>query len=571
MAEKGDEKGAEDGRTEEKVDENENEKGREVRISKEDLNQFIEFELKIMELEKNQSEQRLGMTETQLANLQTALKEAESNLSMLRQNTEKEKQDVVEFNIAQYMMKHGVSMMAPEDALKKEEQEYIDAKNKQDVVEKQVEGLHNQINTITNDVEKLRDETKVLSDLRQKVDGLLENIFNDEYGSELEARLELESEQLLALKQRISVSHYKWHNGKNLIHHACLQLAFVKRRWEQIKNVDPQYLQAKYQMVVEVRSNLIAAHQNIQQTKEYLKTNFQYFHDEDSKNLLGSINSIFLDVLTLPAFDRALAWYKYYHYRSALLLNWMDQTINSRIITDHKDVSRRFHLKYKELRAERFRCIKERAKADLGLDLDLGELEREDTEEMIACDVTAKDSGMALTVDVAALADENEAIEGQPPPPESHENAMEVPEPPEKNDAGPPEQQPVPLSDLAPPPSSEELFGNIEELKEAHKQQIEEFEKAQSLNKTRMDQGLQEKLRARRSKRVKQKMQEEQSKALAKTSAKVAEDTIEPVEETPTGGDGNPDTLDSRRQEAVEDNIVPVDEVPLGGDGNQDG
>ena len=103
--------------------------------------------------------------------------------------------------------------------------------------------MHNQINTITNDVEKLRDETKVLSDLRQKVDGLLENIFNDEYGSELEARLELESEQLLALKQRISVSHYKWHNGKNLIHHACLQLAFVKRRWEQIKNVDPQYLQ----------------------------------------------------------------------------------------------------------------------------------------------------------------------------------------------------------------------------------------------------------------------------------------------------------------------------------------
>ena len=88
------------------------------------------------------------------------------------------------------------------------------------------------------------------------------------------------------------------------------------------------------------------------------------------------------------------------------------------------------------------------------------------------------------------------------------------------DDAGPPEQQPVPLSDLAPPPSSEELFGNIEELKEAHKQQIEEFEKAQSLNKTRMDQGLQEKLRARRSKRVKQKMQEEQSQALAKTSAK---------------------------------------------------
>ena len=51
---------------------------------------------------------------------------------------EKEKRDVVEFNIGQYMMQHNMSMMAPEDALKKEQQEYIDAKNKQDVAEKQV-------------------------------------------------------------------------------------------------------------------------------------------------------------------------------------------------------------------------------------------------------------------------------------------------------------------------------------------------------------------------------------------------------------------------------------------------
>ena len=51
---------------------------------------------------------------------------------------EREKQDVVEFNIAQYMMQHGMSMMSSEDALKKEQEEYIDAKNKQDVAEKQV-------------------------------------------------------------------------------------------------------------------------------------------------------------------------------------------------------------------------------------------------------------------------------------------------------------------------------------------------------------------------------------------------------------------------------------------------
>ena len=50
----------------------------------------------------------------------------------------KEEQDVVGFNIAQYMMHNNMSMMSPEDALKKEQEEYIDAKNKQDVAEKQV-------------------------------------------------------------------------------------------------------------------------------------------------------------------------------------------------------------------------------------------------------------------------------------------------------------------------------------------------------------------------------------------------------------------------------------------------
>ena len=79
------------------------------------------------------------------------------------------------------------------------------------------------------------------------------------------------------------------------------------------------------------------------------------------------------------------------------------------------------------------------------------------------------------------------------------------------DESGPPAQEAVPLSELAPPPSSEELFGDIAQLKDEHKQQLEEFEKAQSLNKARMDQGLQEKLRRRKSKRRKEMLEAEQS------------------------------------------------------------
>ncbi len=83
-------------------------------------------------------------------------------------------------------------------------------------------------------------------------------------------------------------------------------------------------------------------------------------------------------------------------------------------------------------------------------------------------------------------------------------------------EAGPPANQAVPLSELAPPPSSEELFGNISELKKAHKTQLAVFEKAQTVNKTRMEQGLEEKLRARKSKRRRANLHEEQMKALSK-------------------------------------------------------
>lgn len=45
------------------------------------------------------------------------------------------------------------------------------------------------------------------------------------------------------------------------------------------------------------------------------------------------------------------------------------------------------------------------------------------------------------------------------------------------------------------------LTGNIESLRKNHEKEMEEFDKAQEMNKARMEQGLQEKLRARRSRR----------------------------------------------------------------------
>jgi len=58
--------------------------------------------------------------------------------------------------------------------------------------------------------------------------------------------------------------------------------------------------------------------------------------------------------------------------------------------------------------------------------------------------------------------------------------------------------------------------GNIEELKKEHEKNIEAFNKAQEANKSRMDQGLKEKLAARRSRRRRQDMQDQQAQQFTK-------------------------------------------------------
>ena len=53
--------------------------------------------------------------------------------------------------------------------------------------------------------------------------------------------------------------------------------------------------------------------------------------------------------------------------------------------------------------------------------------------------------------------------------------------------------------------------GNIDEIRRQHEANIKAFDKAQQTNRQRMEQGLQEKLRARRSKRRRMDVQDEQA------------------------------------------------------------
>ena len=57
------------------------------------------------------------------------------------------------------------------------------------------------------------------------------------------------------------------------------------------------------------------------------------------------------------------------------------------------------------------------------------------------------------------------------------------------------------------------LTGDINELKKQHDKDMEEYERTQELNKARMDQGLQDRLRQRRSRRRRDALQAAESAA----------------------------------------------------------
>lgn len=120
--------------------------------------------------------------------------------------------------------------------------------------------------------------------------------------------------------------------------------------------------------------------------------------------------------------------------------------------------------------------------------------------------------------DQAPEPEDKEGVPTEAPPSGDGEAPPEGEQPPGEAEAGADSAaatKPVALSELAPPPSQEDLFGNIDELKKQHEEELAEFEKAQELNKARVDQGLQEKLRARRSRRRKIQAQEAEANTLS--------------------------------------------------------
>lgn len=240
-------------------------------------------------------------------------------------------------------------------------------------------------------------------------------------------------------------------------------------------------MQEKYGIATEARNNLIAAIQNLQSCQKYLDNiDFPYCKPKEVTTLEKATNNIYIDMQSPDRHKHAGECYKVTHKRAAALLQWFDNVINTVIEKDILEATKEESEANRKLRAERIKLLKEKVEGEGGkVDID-------DTAKKPAIQL-ADDDDEAADIEIQAVIFKAGNEEDNSLKPGGQDVA--------------PAPTPVPLSELAPPPSGEDLFGNIEQLKKQHEKEVSDFQKAQEMNKARLQQGLEAKLAARRHKR----------------------------------------------------------------------
>lgn len=453
------------------------------------LMRYIEIEKEIQQLEATNALKTYELKKQQIDDVDETCTTIAITLEQLKLQTKKEKDDVEKMKTQSIKDMFG-DEKAFQTQLTKEQEEYMEALNKEECCKNKLDGLKQQLEQLKADAEKYKESAEKLKKLYEERDNLLSDIFNGEYGSNLENQLEQAFDNLMDQKQRISVANYKWTSARVLLQHAVNQLAFAVHRWKEMINIPPSNAQLRYVYATETRNNLIAAQQNINSTQKYLSNiNFPYCAPPEMSTLNKATNNIYTDMQSPQRHGHALQCYDVTMRRAAALLQWFDNVIKGTIQQDLKKATQEARDVEQKLRAERIRLIRAKVEESGG-----------DVKGLTEAGLKGLTEGFS-SVDQSKITDEDIDVKGVGViKPERVDNQIDDSlKPPD--DGIPHAPTPVPLSELAPLPSEDELFGNINQLKQEYEKDTAEFIKAQQLNKARMEQGLQAKLEARRHKK----------------------------------------------------------------------
>lgn len=385
----------------------------------------------------------------ELEQLDAEIKTLSEKQKAAAQSVEKEKSDVDKLQSISYYFKDQPSAAE----MTKEQEEYVQALNKLEMVNMELATAKQRQADLKQELSAYQKKADELEKLYKAQDQLLDKIFRGKYGSNLENMLESQVDSLTEWKQRIGLAHSKWTSARKLVSFAVDKIVFALQKFQEVNRYPHNEMAPKYQCATEARNSLIEAIQSITAAQQVLpKISFPYCKQDELQQFAVTLSSIYGDIQDQQRFNRSLQIYSQFHERAVYLLQWMEHVIKNTIHKDYNEASLNLGKATSALYAERIRLIG-------------GSNDR---------------------------ANDLESPKKVPPPETKQETSSNA-------------------KDLPPPPSQEEIFGNIEHLKKEHEKAMEEFDRTQETNKARIDQALQEKLEARRTRRARQQVQEQMS------------------------------------------------------------
>uniref|UniRef100_A0A915DQ38 Uncharacterized protein n=1 Tax=Ditylenchus dipsaci TaxID=166011 RepID=A0A915DQ38_9BILA len=423
------------------------------------VQEYISLEKSIYKLEQTNVLKKYESKMVFADDLKKTVDQLEATFKELKKQTEKERTDVD--NIEQPSVKSFLTQQGTwKERFDKEQQEYLDALNQQEVAEKELKGSKMQYERAAKVADIYKRQCDQLNELYEKQDDMLVAIFGNDYASQKENQLEAELDDALEWQQRISLAKFKWTNGRVLLVHASTQMAFGITRWKELEHIDSTNTRMRYFAAAEARNNFIAAGQNIQSCRVYLgRVKFPYATEEEMALMEQTIHNSFNDIQSNTSLRKALNVYQTTHRKVASLIQWFDKVINETILKDLDKWNNIVSKKQKQLREERLELMKRNFV--------------ENTDEEL------------LALEADQLKDEKEL---------AGEDLTEI-----LNLSQPEGRSPTPLSisQLAPLPSNDALFGDVRQRLTEYQSTREAIQKRNEQMKEKLELALQEKLKLR--------------------------------------------------------------------------
>ncbi|RNA02600.1 E3 ubiquitin- ligase BRE1-like 2-like [Brachionus plicatilis] len=435
-----------------------NKNSTEKKIDDNVLDRFIEIQAEIEKHDANGVFQGLKMAEEEFEVLEKNKRQAEINHKVLTEQTNKERQDFE--NISQPTVQNFFrSKQAHNQAISKEQHEYLQALNLLEISATELKSINAQYELGRQKLENYKKENQKAIELYNEQMTILYSTFDGDFGSDLENKLEKEVKQLTASKDQLRQALHKWSNARFLLVYGYNQIQTCEQKWSEMMRLDVNNPE-KVIFATEVRNNLVAANQNLINTKTYLKNiTLPYCTDEDLKTLQGLAAGTYQDMQTAQRQRYALNIIQVLRQRCAALYQWFDQVIKDSLVVDYSRVKIDYDQKSRELKMERIRLLQEKIKEKTGKNVTINLYDNKNDK---------KDNLDALLNDPFKTGGNNSG----------HEIS----------------EKPINSLDLPPPPSKDQILGDVEEIKKQYFQQKDDWNRHLDSSKREADEKLNEML-----------------------------------------------------------------------------